>query len=1309
MIATETALKSEDNTRNNKNDEQSSSKERIIKWTLDTGCSSHYCNDLSVMRNVQEIKEECYVYTADGTKLRVKEIGEVYLPILNSNSVLRLYPVKYVPTFTHNLISVSQLIRDNRNINVRIVKSGAEIIRRNKKIATAKEVNKLYEIKYKHIKYQLQGDEVQALMSSHTETKPSMNMLHYRLGHLSWYTIRDMVKNNSVEGLNKEDILRLTAHMSGKYKLNTTDVCEDCAKGKGHRKEFKRYTKRQPTNAILERISSDLSGPVDIINQDKHERYISKFGYPRYLSLIIDEHSRYMSGRILNTKSEAKNHIKEFIQEHETRTGFKVKHLLSDGGTEYTNLELTRYCVEKGIKIELTSISTPQHNSKTERANRSIFELARAMLLHARLPIVFWGHAVLAAIYILNRRLNKNNNKEKTPYELWFGKKPNLKHLRVFGCDVYYHTNQNTVMLSKFDERMKKAIFIGYDEKTIDGYLCYDPVTNNILTRRCVIFEEEMFTLYRDIIYYSNPNYLTQAEENQYKEDINEDMRRFNSLFFPTEMTVNTRSNRRNKISQNQNDHDDYAEGDEEADMYNGNEDDSDEDYLPNNNDHVDNEDYDYIDHHLDLNYVDDLKEYNAREDMHFGSGVSAEPYLEGGHQIIRPHINTLNRNHYDRRRRENNQQESQARRKERPLRISLSPSRPGMITWDDIYYDDKIDIFNRACYVSETNMRGDSLMYGGVQDKKARRVIKYMNNEIKMMVALQVHEKDKLKIIALYKDLPDPKTYEEAMASPDKKMWIEAMNEEMKSLKENNTWELVEVPQSERKDVHVIGCKWVYKKKLTSSGEIERYKARLVAKGYSQQYGIDFHDTFAPVMKYKSMRIMLYIANRLGYELEQLDVVTAFLNGKLKEVVYMEQPQGYQEGNTRYKICKLVKSLYGTKQAPREWNNELNDFLIKVIRMKRCVSDPCLYLRKTRSQRLIILGVFVDDMLVIYHMQDKEEWKEIKEKYKQTFKIKELGSVEWLLGMKIERKQVFNSKRNKQLQVLSISQEQYFDKVLKKFKMDDSKPSSTPESLEKLTLEDAPASEEEKKIMTNLPYRSAVGSLMYGALGTRPDITHAVNEVSRYLSNPGQKHWQAVKRIMRYIKGHVKDKLIYQSYVHHDIKSWMPCVETYTDADWGGDLDTRKSTTGYIIKIDGNTISWTSRRQASITLSTAEAEYMAITDATKEVLWTRQLIKEIMNVIHEGDATYIDKSLPYSVIYTDNQAAKAISENDTHHNKTKHIDIRYRFIQQHINNKDIKIEWIPTQQQQADILTKAVSKQIFIYLKNKVMQGEEE
>jgi len=341
--------------------------------------------------------------------------------------------------------------------------------------------------------------------------------------------------------------------------------------------------------------------------------------------------------------------------------------------------------------------------------------------------------------------------------------------------------------------------------------------------------------------------------------------------------------------------------------------------------------------------------------------------------------------------------------------------------------------------------------------------------------------------------------------------------------------------------------------------------------------------------------------------------------------------------------------------------------------------------------------------------MQDKEEWKEIKEKYKQTFKIKELGSVEWLLGMKIERKQVFNSKRNKQLQVLSISQEQYFDKVLKKFKMDDSKPSSTPESLEKLTLEDAPASEEEKKIMTNLPYRSAVGSLMYGALGTRPDITHAVNEVSRYLSNPGQKHWQAVKRIMRYIKGHVKDKLIYQSYVHHDIKSWMPCVETYTDADWGGDLDTRKSTTGYIIKIDGNTISWTSRRQASITLSTAEAEYMAITDATKEVLWTRQLIKEIMNVIHEGDATYIDKSLPYSVIYTDNQAAKAISENDTHHNKTKHIDIRYRFIQQHINNKDIKIEWIPTQQQQADILTKAVSKQIFIYLKNKVMQGEEE
>ena len=1232
MIATEVALKSEEViTTKEKNKE---SKEIIIKWTLDTGCSSHYCNNINLLRNIQELKEECYVYTADGTRLKINKVGEVYLPILTNAecNILRIYPVKYVPTFTHNLISVSQLIRDNKNIQVHIIRNGAEILRRNKLIMKAVEVNKLYEIKYSHTQ---QGKEspTQALIS--TEVKPSMNTMHYRLGHLSWYTIRDMVKNDSVEGLNKEEILRLTAHMNGKYKLNTTEICQDCAKGKGHRKEFKTYITKQPTTTILERISTDLSGPVDIISQDKHERIISKFGYPRYLSLIVDEHSRYMSGRILNTKSEAKQHIKEFIQENETRTGLKVKHLLSDGGTEYTNLDLTNYCKDKGIKIETTSISTPQHNGKTERANRSIFELARAILLHARLPIVFWGYATLTAIYILNRRLNKNNNKDKTPYELWFGTKPNVKHLRVFGCDVYYHTNQNTEMLSKFDERMRKAIFIGYDEKVKNGYLCYDPISNNILTRRCVIFEEELFTLYRDIIYYSNTNYLTQAEEKEYSEDINEDMRRFNMLFFPNYLSTDNKKRRENGES--------YIEGEEEANEY--------EDHMYNH----DNEEY--------------LPEDNQ----------------------------------------EQKEIPQEVRRTGRPRRMSLSPSRPGMITWDDLYYDDKIDLFNRVCYVSDTDMRGRSIMNGGVTNKQARRDIKYMSSEIKMMVALQVKEEDKLKIISLYKNLPDPTNYEEAMASPDNNMWKKAMDEEIKSLNENNTWILVDVPESERKSVHVIGCKWIYKKKLTSTGEVERYKARLVAKGYSQQHGVDYHDTFAPVMKYKSMRIMLFIANRLGYELEQLDVVTAFLNGKLKEVVYMYQPQGYGKGDTRNKICKLVKSLYGTKQAPREWNNELNDFLTKIIKMKRCISDPCLYLLKTKTQRLIIIGVFVDDMLVTYHLQDKAEWKEIKEKYKQTFKIKELGTVEWLLGMKIERKQIYNSKRNKQLQVLSISQEQYFEKVLKKFKMDDCKTSSTPEALERLTLEDAPATEEEKKIMNELPYRSAVGSLMYGALGTRPDITHAVNEVSRHLSNPGEKHWQAVKRIMRYVKGHMQEKLIYQSHIHEDIRTWMPCVETYTDADWGGDLDTRKSTTGYITKIDGNTISWTSRRQASITLSTAEAEYMAITDATKEILWTRQLLKEILNVVHEDDSTYKDKQMPYSLIYTDNQAAKAISENDTHHNKTKHIDVRYRFIQQHVNNNDIKIEWIPTQQQQADILTKAVSKQTFIHLKNQIMQGEEE
>jgi hypothetical protein len=247
-----------------------------------------------------------------------------------------------------------------------------------------------------------------------------------------------------------------------------------------------------------------------------------------------------------------------------------------------------------------------------------------------------------------------------------------------------------------------------------------------------------------------------------------------------------------------------------------------------------------------------------------------------------------------------------------------------------------------------------------------------------------------------------EPTTFEEAIRSEEKEEWTKAMENEMNSLEENKTWELVELPKGKK----AIGSKWVYKVKVDSSGKIEKYKARLCAKGFSQKEGIDYNDTYAAVLKYKSKRIILMLAASMDYELKQLDAITAFLNGTLKEVVYMKQPEGYatNDKNGNELVCKLSKTLYGLKQAPHEWNEEVNGFIVNVLKFKRCISDQCVYVKKSKTNKIIIIGLFVDDFIYAYHKQDEEEVNCYKETLMNKYKIKDIGNVEWLLGMKVIR-----------------------------------------------------------------------------------------------------------------------------------------------------------------------------------------------------------------------------------------------------------------------------------------------------------------
>ena len=406
------------------------------------------------------------------------------------------------------------------------------------------------------------------------------------------------------------------------------------------------------------------------------------------------------------------------------------------------------------------------------------------------------------------------------------------------------------------------------------------------------------------------------------------------------------------------------------------------------------------------------------------------------------------------------------------------------------------------------------------------------------------------------------------ALLSPDAKKWKEAMESELNSLHRNDAWDLCELPQRRR----AVGSKWVFKRKYDVDGNIERYKARLVAQGYNQRYGIDYDETFCPVVRFESVCALIALAAKKKLHLHQLDVTTAFLNGELKEEIYMKQPDGFVVKGNEHLVCKLKKSVYGLKQSSRSWN----DKHLKKMGFKQSSYDPCIYVLNSGGE-IVIIAVYIDDIIIAGNTEEivQQYIKEIAEKFDMT----DMGTLHHFLAMKITYADSGN---------IWIGQPTYEREVLKKFGMDNSKPVATP--VEKLVK----ATDDDELVDTEL-YQSVVGSLLYLSMKTRPDIAYAVGNVARFSSKQSKIHWIAVKRIMRYLNGTLDYGLL-----HHCTDD----IAGFSDADWAGDHDDRKSTPGFVFMISGAAISWNSKKHTCVALSTAEAEYIALAKAAQEPIW---------------------------------------------------------------------------------------------------------
>uniref|UniRef100_A0A8D9B1F5 Copia protein n=1 Tax=Cacopsylla melanoneura TaxID=428564 RepID=A0A8D9B1F5_9HEMI len=524
--------------------------------------------------------------------------------------------------------------------------------------------------------------------------------------------------------------------------------------------------------------------------------------------------------------------------------------------------------------------------------------------------------------------------------------------------------------------------------------------------------------------------------------------------------------------------------------------------------------------------------------------------------------------------------------------------------------------------------------------------------NDYSSHLALQVNT---------YVDYSLPQTLDDVEMSPERDNWIKAMEEEMSALHENRTWNLTENPGNK----NVIKCKWVFQKKFNSEGNIEKFKARLVAKGFQQRRGIDYDEIFAPVAKLSTIRTVLAIANHKDLFLHQMDVKTAFLNGVLEEEIYMYQPEGYNSVNSGM-VCKLNKSLYGLKQSPRCWNKRFNDFMV-TSGFERSKNDYCLYSRFEEGLTFYVI-LYVDDLILCCN--DLNKIQNMKNRLCKEFKMTDFGKLKFFLGIEIER--------DEEKGTLSMSQKQYILKLLDRFQMTDCKGVNTP--MEKgLQLEKNISS-----VVINKPYRELIGCLMYLMLATRPDICYTINFFSKFQNNFTEEHWIHLKRVLRYLKETVDEKLVYQK-----TKDSNPEIMCFADADWANDVDDRRSISGFVCKIYGSCVSWSTKKQPTVSLSSTEAEFISLCSTVCEALWLKKLVSEIEQIT------------PTVVIFEDNQACISIAKNPREHGRMKHIDTKYLFIRECIENYNLDIKYICSQKQQADLFTKSLSGPLFVYFKN--------
>ena len=1263
---------------------------------------------------------------------------------------------------------------------------------------------------------------------------PSENAmrLHTRMGHASKKVMIDALKQG----------ITLGVPITLNELIHSNIYCKACAASKQNRKPYPRKSATEPSDTILGLVHTDTAGPrtrsTIFINQLGH-----RTGHFKYWQVYVDDHSKYIWVDFLSSKGQLPSQLKKMsktmaMDARDSKQAppagalpLRVRAFRSDNAGELSSKEVVAQLHKAMIDHERTIPNSSSQNAHAESAIKIIQDMARTYLDSARFPLKYWPFAIECAAYTMNRLPCTSHPEMKSRFELFYGHKPDYKHLKTFGSVVTkwqpLSKRKHGDKLSPTGEGGFRHRLIGYPRKR-KGYLVLDTERQpnpRVFPCRNIHLQENVEE-FPDLD--SSDSYTSDSSsdsDSEFTSDSSLNLSDFDSTdshfhsdsseaSSPPPDSDNPAENSASDLNGSSTDaHDSSAEerstisSDLESIHQSPPHSDSDNQchrqlvtsksrdtvnkiakrygvnaqLLCNMNDgiagdrplrptdHLRKGTELYLPTPSDEERFEDLPSSSSSSDTETSSGSPVAPTQvarqppEPTNQPEQPQAAAApapvcapgaeaqaqaNSAHADRSKSAPptsiqlgsflESKSSDSPHASPPVLQSLAdPTATSQLPESCFTYtsvDKEKDISDEAYDLAMAALyAGAPACDASLSTRhKLTQLCDYVCPRIRLAIqqTIQGNSYDHSDLYAAFmngfhlfesaymleeahliqalkhipaREIPTPKNHAEAMRSQYQEYWNDAVATELANLKAYDVYKLEKLPPGAKP----INSRFVFKVKANQQGLVDRLKARLVVQGFRQRYGIDYLKTHASVCKLTTFRYQMALAAQLDMIHDIIDVKSAYLEADMDMPVYINIPGVKTPPGMGH---RLVKSLYGTKQAGHNWHETIVPKLTNEWGFKQSIADPCMFYHNTSKKDYCILCLFVDDFSITSTRGHTKSRDLFLKRLNQIYKTSRSDDSNVYLGIRCRRLGPHK---------IFLDQELYVIQFLHAYGFSQVRPASTPTSGAPLSKNQCPVEASEKEAMARHPYRQIIGSLRYLEHCTRPDIAFALNRLSRYQANPGLPHWNELKHLVRYVAGTSHHGICFgadcypqHALMDHDLSGPLEC---FVDSDHAADKDTRRSCTGYVFFSRGGPISWRSRLQNSTALSTTEAEFMAASDAGCENAWLRRLIGETTNltctrlngVLVPQDIAapklsqkFYDYEVP-TKFYEDNLGCIKCSENPVLHGRMKHIDIKYHRIKEFVKNGDCILIYVNTSHQIADLLTKALPKSTFTPLRD--------